>query len=307
MLAAIDRQLTRLPPAGIFALSALFVGVIGLAHYRIGFEISLTILYLGPVAIASWYGNRNHGFLISLLSASTAAIVDLAAGHPYSYAIIPFWNGVALFAFFMIGAGLLDMLRARLHLEHQLARTDALTGILNSRAFVEHMGYIIALAKRDKAPLSLAFIDLDDFKQINDRHGHSEGDRVLLTVGETLRESIRRTDTAARLGGDEFVLLLPVTDAAAASTLVDKIRERLVRKLARHVSSVTCSIGVVTFLSPPENADEAIRVADMLMYRAKDHGKNAVIFETCSRDAHGRLAPCVDQMQGTGESHAGAK
>lgn len=300
MLAAIDGLLIRFPKAGIFALSIIFIGVIAVAHYRVGFEISTTILYLGPVAIASWYSSRNSGFLISLLSALAAVFTDLAAGHIYSHRIIPFWNGLVLFAFFLISAGLLDMLRARLHLEHQLARTDALTGILNSRAFLEHMGYIIALSKRDGAPITLAYIDLDDFKQVNDSHGHSAGDGVLQTVGDTLRESIRRTDTAARLGGDEFVLLLPVTDATAARTLVEKLKDKLVQELARRTPQVTCSIGVVTFLSPPDNADEAIRMADTLMYRAKDLGKNAVVFETCRRGENGRLVPCDDMLHGGG-------
>jgi diguanylate cyclase (GGDEF)-like protein len=298
VLVAIDRQLTRLPLAGILALSAGLVGVVGAAHYRVGFEISLAIFFLLPVAIASWYGNRSSGFLISLLSALTAVFFDLAAGHTYTHSVIPFWNGLALLAFFLISAGLLDMVRARLHLEQQLARTDALTGILNSRAFLEHMGYIIALAKRDGAPLSLAYIDLDNFKQINDQYGHSEGDGVLQTVGDTLRETIRRTDAAARVGGDEFVLLLPVTDTAAAKTLVAKLKEKLAQGLALHIPQVTCSIGVVTFLSPPDSSDEAIRIADKLMYRAKDQGKNAIVFETCTRDKDGRLVPCDDMPQG---------
>lgn len=288
MLAAADRQLKRIPLTGILALSAALVGAIGAIHYRVGFEISMRILYLVPVAIASWYGNRSSGFLISLLAALTAAFTDYAAGQVYSHAVIPFWNGLVFLAFFMISAGLLDMVRARLYLEQQLARTDALTGILNSRAFVEHMGYIIALAKRDAAPITLAYIDLDNFKQINDEHGHSEGDSVLQAVGDTLRQSIRRTDAAARLGGDEFVLLLPATDAAAASTLLEKLRDKLSQALARRQPSVTCSIGVATFLNPPNSADEAIRVADALMYKAKKLGKNGIVFETCRRNENGQ-------------------
>jgi diguanylate cyclase (GGDEF)-like protein len=180
----------------------------------------------------------------------------------------------------MIGVALLDMLRERLHLEQQLARTDALTGILNSRAFLEHMGYIIALAQRDGTPLTLAYIDLDDFKRINDTRGHSEGDRVLQIVGTTLRESIRRTDAVARLGGDEFALLLPVTDEEAARTLIGKLKLRLIEALARRPVPVACSIGAVTFRQPPASPDDAIRMADIIMYKAKAQGKNAIVFQT---------------------------
>jgi len=271
--------------------------VISVANYAIGYEISTEIFLLIPVAIAAWYGNLPCGFIVAFAAAMANAIADLKAGHQYSSQLIPIWNGLAQLAFFAIGVGLLHMLRTRLHIEQQLARTDPLTGILNSRAFAEHMSYIIALAKRDGAPLTLAYIDLDDFKQVNDKHGHSEGDSVLQTVGDTLRDSTRRTDAAARLGGDEFVLLLPVTDAAAAKTLVEKLKDKLAQGLARHAPQVTCSIGVVTFLSPPDHVDEAIRVADSLMYKAKDHGKNATVFETCRRDEHGRLLPCEELMQ----------
>jgi diguanylate cyclase (GGDEF)-like protein len=280
MLAAIDRRLTRLPAAAVFTLAAGLLALIGLIHYWIGYEISLTVLYLAPVAIASWYAGRNSGFLIALLSATSAAVLDLAAGHAYSHPVIPFWNGVALLVFFLISAGLIDMLRARLHLEHHLARTDALTGILNSRAFLEHMGYIIALSQRDGAPFTLAYIDLDNFKQVNDRHGHSEGDRVLQTVGNVLRDSIRRTDAVARLGGDEFALLLPVTDEAAAATLIEKLKLHLDQALSGRPLPIACSIGAVTFRQPPSCPDEAVRLADVVMYKAKARGKNTVVLET---------------------------
>lgn len=280
MLSAIHRYLSRLPAAGVLAPAVLALGLVGLADYVLGAETSVTLLYLVPVSFGTWYGSRAYGFALALLSAIVAIGTDLASGYPYSHAVIPFWNGLLQLAFFTIGVGLLDMLRERLHLEQKLARTDALTGILNSRAFVEHMGYIIALSQRDGAPITLAYIDLDDFKQINDTRGHSAGDKVLRIVGHTLRTSIRRTDAVARLGGDEFALLLPVTNQEAARTLIGKIKLRLTEALALHSFPVGCSIGAVTFREPPASPDEAIRIADRVMYQAKSQGKNAIVFQT---------------------------
>jgi diguanylate cyclase (GGDEF)-like protein len=280
VLSAIHRYLSRLPAAGVFVLALLALGLVGVADYLTGPETSVVFLYLVPVAFGTWYGSRTYGFVLTLLSALTAIATDLASGQPYSHTVIPFWNGLLQFIFSMIGVGLLDMLRERLHLEQKLARTDALTGILNSRAFVEHMGYIIALSRRDGAPITLAYIDLDDFKQVNDTRGRSAGDKVLRIVGHTLRTSIRRTDAVARLGGDEFALLLPVTNQEAARTLIGKIKLRLTEALALHSFPVGCSIGAVTFRAPPANADEAIRIADRVMYQAKSQGKNAIVFQT---------------------------
>jgi diguanylate cyclase (GGDEF)-like protein len=272
--------LTRLPAVGIFLLAAGAVALIGLVDYSTGYEISLAILYFGPVAFATWYANRSYGYLAAVLATVVGIRADLSAGHAYTHSVIPFWNGFVQLAFYLISVRLMDMLRARLHVEQRLARTDALTGILNSRAFVEHMGYIIALARRDGAPMTLAYIDLDNFKQVNDNHGHSEGNRLLQLVGRTLRDSVRQTDAVARLGGDEFALLLPVTDADAAKKLVGKLKLRLDRELSQGHPTITCSVGAVTFLQPPASADAAIRIADGLMYQAKRQGKNAAVFET---------------------------
>lgn len=280
MLAAVHRFLTRMPATGIVLLAGTAVALIGVIDYLVGHETSMAILYLGPVAFATWYTNRRPGYLIAMLSAIAGVGAILGSDAVFSHPVIPFWNGIVQLAFYLISARLIDMLRARLYIEQRLARTDALTGILNSRAFVEHMGYIIALSQRDGAPMTLAYIDLDNFKQVNDRHGHSEGDRVLQIVGDALRTSIRRTDAVARLGGDEFALLLPVTDGEAARTLVGKIRIRLNRELAQNHPNVTCSIGAVTFVNAPGSADDAIRIADSVMYRAKNQGKNVVVFET---------------------------
>lgn len=279
MLSAVHRYLSRLPAAGVFLLALLVLSVVGVADYLTGPETSVVFLYLVPVAFGTWYGSRAAGMTLAILSAVIAIATDLASGQPYSHTVIPFWNGLLQAAFFTAGVGLLDMLRERLHVEQKLARTDPLTGILNSRAFVEHMGYIIALSQRDGAPITLAYIDLDDFKQINDTRGHSAGDKVLRIVGHTLRSSIRRTDAVARLGGDEFALLLPVTNQEAARTLIGKIKLRLTEALALHSFPVGCSIGAVTFREPPASPDEAIRIADRVMYQAKNQGKNAIVFE----------------------------
>ena len=282
MLARVDQFLGRLTKAWVVALAVVGVAVVGLADYVSGFELSLSVFYVGPVALAAWYASSRAGVATSVLSSCTWLAADVGAGLAYSHPAIAVWNTVVRLAVLMVTAALLSALRVRLSVERGLARTDTLTGIMNARAFAEQLSYNIALAQRDGTPLTLAYVDLDDFKRINDRYGHSRGDRVLETVGRALREAIRRTDVAARLGGDEFALILPSTDRNGAETLISKFRDELRAALEPEGFAATCSIGAMTFVTPPAGTAEAMDAADRLMYEVKKKGKNAVSFGIAS-------------------------
>jgi len=279
MLGHIDRLLSNLGPPWIFGLALIGVSATGLADYLSGFELSLSVFYLAPVAVSAWYAGRYAGLGIALLSAATWLAADIGAGSAYSHPAIAVWNATMHLTVFVLTSALLSALRLRLLAESARARTDPLTGVLNARAFAEQLGYSLALAQREGTPLTLAYVDLDDFKQINDRYGHTQGDRVLVAVGQTLQEATRRTDIAARLGGDEFVLILPDTDRIGAESLIRKFSQKLRIALDATGSGVTCSIGAVTFASPPLSVTQAIDAADRLMYRVKKRGKNAMAFE----------------------------
>jgi diguanylate cyclase (GGDEF)-like protein len=164
--------------------------------------------------------------------------------------------------------------------ERRLARTDNLTGALNRRAFIEQLEFAVGLASRDGQPFALVYIDLDDFKQVNDVHGHTEGDRVLRTVAQTCADSVRRTDVVARLGGDEFALLLRGADRAGAEGVIAKSRQTLAAAFRSQRAGVTCSIGGVIFEGAPRSVEAAIQAADALMYEVKKQGKDSVALRT---------------------------
>jgi diguanylate cyclase (GGDEF)-like protein len=279
MLARIDRLLSRLSRAWILLLSVGGAAAVGVADYLAGFELTLSFFYLGPVALAAGYARRADGMAIALLSGATWLAADLGTGLAYSHPLIAVWNVMVRVGILATAAGLLSALSERLSHERVLARTDALTGVLNARAFAEQLAYNLALSRRDGVPLTLAYVDLDDFKCINDRFGHNGGDLVLETVGRTLREATRRTDVAARLGGDEFALILPGTDCTGAESVILKFRDKLRIALDAAGMAATCSIGAVTFVQPPLHAAHARAAADCLMYRVKKEGKNAVAFD----------------------------
>lgn len=253
--------------------------VLGGIDIGTGFELSFSIFYLGPVALATWYGSRRIGIVTAIVAGCMWYLSDLAAGATYSHPAIPVWNTLVRLGFFLITATLLSSVRVRFDVERRFARTDTLTGVLNRRAFEERLELALALAARERRAIALAYVDVDDFKQVNDRRGHAEGDRVLVTIARALAGSIRRTDAVARLGGDEFALLLSSTEPAGARQLLDKIARSL-REVSRSAGlEITCSIGAVTFGTPPSSAAAAIAAADALMYKAKRSGKDALLIE----------------------------
>ena len=165
-------------------------------------------------------------------------------------------------------------------LDH-LASHDSLTGLPNRRLFLDRLGQALARSRRTGEPLALLFIDLDHFKEINDRLGHAAGDVVLRTVAECLVAEVREVDTVARLGGDEFIILLDATEDRA---VIAKIASALLGVLADPVEvggetvAIGGSIGISCYPRDGANATEIVASADKAMYRAKHEGRNAFRF-----------------------------
>jgi diguanylate cyclase (GGDEF)-like protein len=154
----------------------------------------------------------------------------------------------------------------------RLALTDPLTGLGNHRHFHERLQRELLNAEEQDRPLTLCFVDIDDFKKINDRFGHPSGDRVLSQIGGRLRQG----GEAFRLGGDEFALLLAEHDETMALAAANSILERIAALDLDHIGNVTVSAGLATFPVQGHGRDELIRLADSALYWAKEHGKNRV-------------------------------
>lgn len=271
-------------PAQVIAFGLALLASVGTLDYLTGYELSFSVFYLLPIALATWYTPQWAGYFFSCLSAMVWLVADHTAGHNYSNDLIPFWNAGVRLSFFLVTSYLLGELKTRLRHEQTLARTDGLTGILNSRAFKDLSRHLFELAARHHHPAVLGYIDLDDFKAVNDRSGHSEGDRVLKTVTNVLTRCVRATDAVGRLGGDEFAILLPETGYAGARMVFGRIREELAQERADGSLPIGFSIGVAVFSSVPSTIDEALKIADRLMYRVKMAGKDNVIYEEQTGD-----------------------
>jgi len=263
----------------ITALSIVFVSITALFDFYTGFELSFSIFYILPISIASWFKGRNLGVGMSIFSAIVWFLVDHFSGHLYSNAAIPYWNGFVRLGFFILITSLIWEIKIRLYKETEYARVDNLTRLLNARFFKDSAQNQMNLAVRHNHKIVFGYIDLDNFKKVNDTMGHSEGDRVLKSVGEALIASIRTSDLAGRLGGDEFVVFLPETDRSGAELVFKKIHNRLKEIVKEKKWPVGFSIGVAVFENIPSHVDEALHFADNLMYRVKKAGKNNILYE----------------------------
>ena len=154
----------------------------------------------------------------------------------------------------------------------RLALTDPLTGLGNHRHFHERLQRELLSAEEQARPLTLCFVDIDDFKKVNDRYGHPSGDRVLSQVAARLRQG----GEAFRLGGDEFALLFVDHDEGMALAAANSIVERIATVDFDHIGTATVSAGLATFPMQGHGRDELIRLADSALYWAKEHGKNRV-------------------------------
>ncbi|MBI5612778.1 MAG: diguanylate cyclase [Gammaproteobacteria bacterium] len=162
----------------------------------------------------------------------------------------------------------------------ELANTDPLTKLKNRRSFEEHGAHHLAMARRYKTDLSLLLLDIDFFKNINDRHGHQTGDQVLTQVADLLAEQVRVVDIVARIGGEEFAVLLPATNRLGAAVLAERIRatiEEAEFPVNGAGLAVTVSIGMASLGAEPlDSVADLLAIADKRLYLAKNNGRNRI-------------------------------
>lgn len=252
------------------------VGMLGVVDYLTGNEFSFSLFYLIPICITTWYVNRPMGIFLSVLSAVTWLIADIVAGEDYSHPIIYLWNTLIRFGFFIIVTYLIAELRQTQQTIQALARTDYITGMYNSRYFHELLESELNRSKRYERSFTLVYLDLDNFKQVNDKHGHDEGDQLIRLIADDLKSQLRNTDIAARLGGDEFAILFPETGQQEAEAVMAKINSRVNDQLRPKYPFVTLSAGAVTYVAMPNSSAETIKLADELMYSVKNSTKNGI-------------------------------
>ncbi len=258
-------------------ITGIFVAVlIGVVRYLTGPEWALSLFYFFPICIVTWLAGRGAGILMALVSALSWLTADLLIIDVFSTPWVPYLNETFRLVVFLVIVLLLSELNRNLETQKRLARTDDLTAIANRRAFYELARMELNRAHRFKRCFSLAYLDLDNFKAVNDLFGHNKGDQVLRFVANTIKDNTRNTDIIARMGGDEFAILLPETDMESAFSFTRKLAAQLIDIMQAKEFPVTFSIGIVAFQGLPSDIDEIIKEADSVMYAAKRDGKNLI-------------------------------
>ena len=262
----------------------LFIPVFGVIDNYTGSEFRFSFFYLVPIAFISWFTGMRAG--VAGVSQYACLARDKSAARHGVLAPHRRLRQRRDARLFLFGhcpvAGQAPKVLQR---EKASANTDYLTGALNSRAFYELAQMEMDRARRYAHPFTLAYFDVDNFKAVNDRSGHSAGDRLLQLIVETIKKNIRITDSVARLGGDEFAVLFPESNYEAVEQTLGRIRAELSRTDDRQHAQVTFSVGALTCQAPPATVDELMLKVDRLMYTAKNDGKDRIEHETLTDDA----------------------
>ena len=273
---------------GLLEILVAFIDVVT------GPQISSAIFYLLPISLCAWYLGLWPGVFMALVSTVLWYSADITAGAPYSHGAIAVWNALTRLGFFLILVILLSTFHNLLKEEQERAVTDSLTGVANYRAFFKAAEQEFARCRRYRHPFSVAFIDLDNFKHINDAFGHTAGDILLRRTAQVMRHQTRATDVVARLGGDEFLILFVETGADEAKQAVEELRRHLLAAMKDAGWPVTFSIGVLTYSSPPANIQGMVTEVDRLMYSVKKHGKDGfahAIADSIEKDTNDSTTP----------------
>jgi diguanylate cyclase (GGDEF)-like protein len=279
-----------LPPAPVVILLGVAIAATGWIDYLTGPELGFSLFYLIPVAGAGWWLGLRSGVAIAGAAAVAWLAAD-AAWHPLGHLPISAWNGFTRLVIFVFGAiatsrlrddreQLLDLnerLRELLEREQVLARTDSLTQLANARAFHERLASELPRIRRRRDRLCVVYLDIDNFKQVNDRFGHAGGDELLRQVAALIRLAIRAGDMAARIGGDEFALALWESEPEAAAGIASRLALRVEDLRADYPGvELGSSVGIAHFAEAPASVEDALRRADAAMYAAKAAGKGGV-------------------------------
>ncbi|MBT0653244.1 GGDEF domain-containing protein [Geomobilimonas luticola] len=265
------------PAMGQHLIGALLLAVLVYLDREVA-DLPFVMFYLVPVVWESWYYGRRAGIAVACL----CVLLWVGANHPEISGrgnLFLVWSVMEKLVLFVLTSVLISMFRSNRDRIRDLARLDFLTKAYNKRYFCELAEREIYRFQRYNRPFSLAYIDTDNLKTINDTYGHHEGDQLLVLIARTMQAAVRKTDIVTRVGGDEFVILLAENNYTQASVAIAKVKSQLDAVMGAHRYGVTFSIGLVSFLDPPASVDQMLRLSDSLMYRVKASGKNAICHE----------------------------
>ncbi len=257
-------------------VATALTSVLGCADFMTSSEISFSIFYLIPITAAVILSGRQLGLIFSVICALVWITADIASGLDYHVWHIPVWNTLVRFGYFTFHTVLLNQLLTTISMIQAASLQDPLTKAANWRYFEQYSRQLLQQAGRDNIKMTIAYIDVDNFKKINDSFGHGVGDEVLIQIAQTIQSQIRSQDMIARLGGDEFAVVLNNTDLATSQEILDRIRRATLQEMQAKNWDVTLSIGAMVFSVLPMTITPMLKMVDNLMYDVKKNGKDNI-------------------------------
>jgi diguanylate cyclase (GGDEF)-like protein len=263
----------KFPKPALTLFGLLLVLAIGGLDTFTSYDISISIIYLFPITLIAWYEGGVPATLVSIFSAITWATSDLVSGHNYSHIAVRIWNDIAVLGMFLFVAYSVTTVKKLFIKEHEHADTDDLTGVANIKFFYEQARNEISRSVMHKLPLTIARIDVNNVRYVNDTFGHIAGDYLLHEVARVMRITLRSADIISRLGGAKFAILMPETGNENAIVHIDKVQEQLLAAVKKKGWPVTFSTGLVTSDGMARTLDELIAKAEDRMNAAGETGQ----------------------------------
>ena len=281
LLIRIAGRTERWRPSTQWIVALTSLAAVTLLDFLSGIQMALMFLYLTVAGLAAWTFGERKGLMFGLLVALSGAAVRHVqmAANPAHMLTPPMeiWSTVARILTSSLVVVLVSGMRGAIQLEQWRASTDGLTGVLNKTSFHARMIETLTAARGTPRGFILCYMDLDGFKQVNDRHGHSAGDDILRIFAQAAVDAIRQGDLFARIGGDEFVALLAIPHRDDGDHIAALVHRRISTILARTGLPVSCSMGaLIATADELEPLEAAVQLADSLMYEVKKSGKDAL-------------------------------
>jgi len=258
-----------------------YFSIIAWLDFYTGDELVLALLYMPVIAFISLRIGLQTAINLSLVC-SAIWVIDDAIVYWNQPSVTEIVSAVVHFMCFSLIATVMSRLNIALRKEYLNARLDHLTGLPNVRTLREEAGKMFSLARRKNDPVTVIFLDCDNFKLVNDTQGHDAGDHVLQVVAKTLELHVRESDCTARFGGDEFVAMMYGMDLNNAQAFTERLRKKLLEQMKKHDWPITFSIGLVNFAQPPEDIEDAIKPADQQLNHSKHASKDAIVAKQAS-------------------------
>ena len=265
------------------SIGLVMVVFLGMTDYLTGRDLSFSIFYLIPISFVTLISGKSTGLIISSISAAVWFGADIMTGYRYSHWLVPYWNSAVRLGYFIVHTFLLSTFITLIKRERKLSQLDPLTNAVNWRYFQEYAWRELERARRLKQAVTLAYIDLDNFKTINDTFGHDVGDSILRTLVMIVNGDMRQSDILARMGGDEFAILILDTDYEGANRVLNRVKDNINRSMDENKWPITVSIGAITYNVLPTSVKIMVKRADELMYSVKRAGKNSLKHEQLNK------------------------